>query len=346
MQPCGTFNRTYAQDMAIIRTGTQWAILAVFLVALFTLPLYLPGQYVYLTIYIGVGIIAVQGLNILTGYCGQISIAQSGFMAVGAFGSALITSRLNIPFWFAVPLSGVLAGVVGLLFGIPSLRIKGFYLALATLAAQFIITFAIIHFFNGDTGVQVSAPRLGPVVFSTDRSFFYIVVPTAVLFTFLAKNIVRTRMGRAFIAIRDNDIAAEAMGINIFRYKLLAFFIGCFFAGIAGSLWAAYIGLASVDHYSLLDSVWLLAMMVVGGMGSVSGAVFGVVFIRVIEYLTQLVAPYIAALVPALSFNVLSALEVLVFSLILMLFLIFEPRGLAHRWEMFKTSYRLHPWAR
>lgn len=345
MLPCGTYNKTYAQDMAIVRTGLQWGLLLGFIALLFLLPALVSTELVYLTIYIGVGIIAALGLNILTGYCGQISIGQSAFMGVGAFSAGLIISQANIPFWFAVPIAGVVAGMVGLFFGIPSLRVKGLYLALATLAAQFIIQFVLVHFFKGDVGVHIAPPSLLGMTFSTDRSFYYIVIVAVILFTFFAKNLVRTRVGRAFIAIRDNDIAAEAMGINIFRYKLLAFFIGCFFAGIAGALWSTYMGLASVEHYSLFESVWLLGMIVVGGMGSIAGTIFGVIFIRVIEYLTQLGAPALAQLVPALSGNLLSAMEVLVFSMIIMLFLIFEPRGLAHRWEIFKTSYRLHPWA-
>ncbi|MEW6033263.1 MAG: branched-chain amino acid ABC transporter permease [Chloroflexota bacterium] len=331
--------------MAVVRTNLQWGILVAFLLLLFALPLFLPAEYIYLAIYISVGIIAALGLNILTGFCGQISIGQAAFMGVGAFSAGILISRFQIPFWFAVPIAGITAGLVGLFFGIPSLRVKGLYLALATLAAQFIIHFVLVHFFGGDTGVHVKPPSLGPLVFATDRSFYYIALVSVILFTFLAKNIVRTRVGRAFIAIRDNDIAAEVMGIDIFRYKLLAFFIGCFFAGVAGALWATYMGLASVEHYTLLESVWLLGMIVVGGMGSIAGTIFGVVFIRVVEYLTQLVAPTLGTMVPALSGNLLSALEILVFSLIILLFLIFEPRGLAHRWEIFKASYRLHPWA-
>jgi len=343
--PCGVFNRNYEEDMAIVRTRLQWAWLIGFLILLFSFPLFLPGEYLYLLIYMGVGVIAALGLNILTGYCGQISIGQSAFMGVGAFSAGLLMTKTGLPFWFALPIGGIMAGLVGLLFGIPSLRVKGLYLALATLAAQFIIYFFIVHFFEGDKGVHIPPPAIGGLVFSTDESFYYIVMALTVLFTFFAKSIVRTRAGRAFIAIRDNDIAAEVMGINIFRYKLLAFFVGCFFAGIAGALWATYMGLASAEHYTLLDSIWLLGMIVVGGLGTVSGTIFGVVFIRGFEYLVQLITPVLSGAIPALSGNMLAAFEVLSFGLIILLFLIFEPRGLNHRWEIIKTSCRLHPWA-
>jgi branched-chain amino acid transport system permease protein len=328
--------------MAIVRTRTQWLILLGFFTLLFTLPLFLPGQYVYLTIYMGVTLIAALGLNILTGYCGQISIGQSAFMAVGAFTAGLLIHDIRMSFWLTLPISGILAGIIGLFFGIPSLRVKGLYLALATLAAQFIITFVIAQYFQGNVGVTIPAPSIGRIVFSSDRSYYYIVMVVAVLLTFFAKNIVRTRTGRAFIAIRDNDIAAETMGINIFRYKLLAFFIGCFYAGIAGDLWATYVGSAALASFSLTASIFLLGMIVVGGTGSIAGTIFGVIVIRGVDYGVQLFAHEFQQVLTA---NVVGALSSLVFGLILLLFIMFEPRGLAHRWEKFKTAYRLNPWA-
>jgi branched-chain amino acid transport system permease protein len=340
--PCGTFNKTYAQDMAIVRTRMQWVILLGFFILLFTLPLFLPTQYVYLAIYMGVTLVAALGLNILTGYCGQISIGQSAFMAVGAFTAGILIHDTGIPFWLALPISGIVAGIIGLFFGIPSLRIKGLYLALATLAAQFIITFVIANYFKGNVGVTIAPPSIGRIVFSSDRSYYYIVMVVAILLTFFAKNIVRTRTGRAFIAIRDNDIAAETMGINIFRYKLLAFFIGCFYAGIAGDLWSTYTGLATLDYFSLTVSIFLLGMIVVGGTGSIAGTIFGVIFIRGVDYGVQLFAHQFREVLPS---NIVGALSPLVFGLILLLFIMFEPRGLAHRWEKFKISYRSHPWA-
>ena len=343
--PSGTYNSTYGQDMAIVRTKLQWVLLIGFIAFLLAFPLFMSGQYIYLAIYIGVGVISALGLNILTGYCGQISIGQSAFMAVGAFSTGLLIRNTGVNFWAAIPISGIIAGLSGLVFGIPSLRIKGLYLALATLAAQFIIVFVIVHGFKATTGVYIPPPKLGGIIFNTDRSYYYIVLIIAIIVTFLVKNIVRSNVGRAFIAIRDNDIAAEVMGINIFRYKLLAFFIGCFFAGVAGCLWATYVGLAMQESYTLLESIWLLGMCVIGGLGSVSGTIMGVIALRLIGYVVQLVGPALASAIPALSANLLSALQVIVFGLVLLLFLMFEPRGLAHRWEIFKASYRMHPWS-
>jgi branched-chain amino acid transport system permease protein len=345
MLPSGTYNTTYGEDMAIVRTKLQWVLLIGFIALLLTFPLFMSGQYIYLAIYMGVGVIAALGLNILTGYCGQISIGQAAFMAVGAFSSGLLMRDTGVPFWAAIPISGIVAGLSGLVFGIPSLRIKGLYLALATLAAQFIIAFVITNVLKVGTGVNIRPPTLGGITFNTDRSFYYIVIPIAMIFTFFAKNIVRSNVGRAFIAIRDNDIAAEVMGINIFRYKLLAFFIGCFFAGVAGCLWATYSGLATMESYSLTEAIWLLGMCVIGGLGSISGTIMGVIAFRGIQYLVQVYSPDLGVAFPSLLTNIVSAFNVLVLGIVILLFLMFEPRGLAHRWEIVKAAYRMHPWS-
>lgn len=345
--PCGTFNISYAEDMAIIRTKTQWLLFALFLVFAFAIP-FIPlfsGYILTVLIYICITIVVVMGLNLLTGLCGQISIGQSAFMGIGGFAAALIVLNSPLPFWAALPCAGIAAGLTGLIFGFPSLRVRGLYLALATLAAQFIIHYCLVHFLGGDVGLHVSPPELGGIVFASDRSYYYIVLVIALIMGLAAKNIARTRVGRALVATRDNDIAAEVMGVDIFRYKLLAFFVGCFYAGIAGALWVFYLGVASAEHYDLFQSIWYLGMIVVGGLGSIIGTVFGVVFIRVLQEITYVMAPAVGQALPAISGNVLGALPEIVFSLVVLLFLIFEPRGLHHRWEIFKTSYRLWPFA-
>ena len=190
------------------------------------------GNWLSVANLIGITIIAATGLNILTGYCGQLSIGHAGLMAVGAYTSAIITETFGLPFPVGLISAGIVAGLVGTFFGIPSLRVKGFYLAIATIAAQFIILWVIKQWTDvtgGHMGMSVSAPALGGLVLKTDSSQFYLIGGIAILSIFFAKNLARTRVGRAFVAIRDNDLAAEVMGINLFRYKLIAFFIGCFF---------------------------------------------------------------------------------------------------------------------
>ena len=348
-RPCGTYDESYAQDMAIVRTRLQWIILIVGLILLFSLPLFVSGRWLNLLNLIGISLIAVHGLNILTGYCGQISLGQAAFMAVGAYTSGVLTAKLGFSFWAALPCSALSAGIVGLIFGLPSLRVKGFYLAMATLAAMFIIPAVISHPLEGITGgvhsLIVPAPKVGETVCTSPQSMFYIIFPIAVLMTFFAKNLVRTGVGRAFIAIRDNDLAAEVAGINVFGYKLLAFFICSVYAGVAGSLWAHWMRAINPDHFTLMDSIWYVGMMIVGGMGSTAGAVFGVVFLRILDELTKMLGMTLSGIFVAWAAFLQAALGPIVYGLVIILFIVFEPRGLAHRWEIFKASYRLRPFA-
>jgi len=343
--PSGTFNQGYAQDMAIFRTRTQWVMLFAFLILLFACPLFFGDRILTILTIIGISVISVHGLSILTGYCNQISMGHAGFMAVGAYASALLTAKLGFSFWAALPCAALAAGIVGIIFGLPSLRIKGFYLIMATVAAHFIIIWVILQLYGvtgGADGMAVPRPEIGGFVFKSKSSYFYLVMVLACLGTFLAKNIVRTRAGRAFIAIRDNELAAEVMGVNLWAYKLQAFFIGCVYAGVAGSLLVHYVAFATTDQFPFMNSVWYLGMLIVGGMGSTAGAIFGAVSLKLLDELVTVVGPALAATV---SPQAASSLGLIMRGLVILLFLIFEPRGLAHRWQMVKAYYRLWPFS-
>jgi branched-chain amino acid transport system permease protein len=294
---------------------------------------------------IGIAIISVHGLNILTGYCGQISIGHVGFMAVGAYTSAILTAKLGWPFWLAFPSAALAAGIAGLIFGLPSLKIKGFYLIMATIAAHFIIIWLIIQFQSitgGPDGLPVPKPKIGSFVLKSKVSYFYLVMAFAALSTLVTRNIIRTRAGRAFVAIRDNDLAAEVMGISLWSYKLQAFFIGCVYAGVAGALLVHYYGLASVDQFPFMDSVWYLGMLIVGGMGSISGAIMGAISLKLLDELVTVAGPILSAAVAA---QAAASLALITRGLVIIIFLIFEPRGLAHRWGMIKDYFRLWPFS-
>jgi branched-chain amino acid transport system permease protein len=343
--PSGTFNQGYGQDMAIFRTKTHWVMLIAFLILLFTCPLFFGDRILTILTIIGITVISVHGLNILTGYCNQISMGHAGFMAVGAYASALLTAKLGFSFWAALPCAALAAGIVGIIFGLPSLRIKGFYLIMATIAAHFIIIWVILQLYGitgGSDGLAVPRPEIGGFVFKSKASYFYLVMIIACLGTFLAKNIVRTRAGRAFIAIRDNELAAEVMGVNLWAYKLLAFFIGCVYAGIAGSLLVHYVAFATTDQFPFMNSVWYLGMLIVGGMGSTAGAIFGAVFLKLLDEIVTIVGPILSATVAP---QAAASLSLIMRGLVIILFLIFEPRGLAHRWQMVKSYYRLWPFS-
>ena len=341
----GTFQESYAQDLAIFRTKLHWGVLFVFLLFLFTCPLFFSDRMLTIMTMIGIAVISVHGLNILTGYCGQISIGHAGFMAVGGYTSAILCAKLGWPFWVALPCGALSAGIAGLIFGLPSLKIRGFYLIMATIAAQFIIIWTIIQLrgiTGGPDGLSIPKPAIGSIVLSSRTNYFYLVMVVTCLATLLAKNIVRTRAGRAFIAIRDNDLAAEVMGISLWSYKLQAFFIGCVYAGVAGSLLIHYYSFASTDQFPFMDSVWYLGMLIVGGMGSTTGAILGAVALKLLDEVVTMVGPILSA---AVAPQAAASLALISHGLIIIIFLIFEPRGLHHRWEMVKAYFSLWPFS-
>jgi len=347
--PSGTRSYTYAQDMAILRTRTHWALFVGFLVLLFAAPLYLGNYWLGVANLIGITLIAATGLNLLTGYCGQLSIGHAGFIAVGAYTAAILTNRLELPFLVGLICAGLTAGLIGLIFGIPSVRVKGFYLAITTIAAQFIIIWVINHWSavtGGFVGIKVPYASIGGFVFKSEASQFYLIMTIAALCTFFAKNLARTRVGRAFIAVRDNDLAAQVMGINLFYYKLLAFFIGCFMAGIAGSLLAHWIGFMNAEQFSLTESILYIGMIIIGGLGTTLGPILGVTFIRLLQQvLTVEFVPFLERTFTVFPAGFATGVTPMLFGLVIVLFLILEPRGLAHRWTLFKSAYRLWPFS-
>jgi len=345
--PCGTRNFNYAEDMAILRTKTHWGLFIGLLILLFTVPLYFDNYWLGVANLIGITLIAAIGLNILVGYCGQLSIGHAGFIAVGAYTTAILTNRLELPFLVGLVCAGFTAGLIGLIFGLPSVRVKGFYLAISTIAAQFIILWVINHWSltGGFVGIRVPYASIAGFEFRSEASQFYLIMTIVVLCTFFAKNLARTRVGRAFIAVRDNDLAAEVMGINLLYHKLLAFFIGCFLAGIAGALLAHWIGFINAEHFSLAESILYIGMIIIGGLGTTLGPILGVVFIRLLQQvLTMEVVPFLESTV-ALPAGFASGVTPMLFGLAIVLFLVLEPRGLAHRWMLFKSAYRLWPFS-
>ncbi len=344
----GTFHESYAQDIAIFRTGQHWGILFIFIILLFTCPFFLSDRILTILTMIGIAVISVHGLSILTGFCGQISIGHVGFMAVGGYTSAILGVKLGWPFWATLPCGALAAGIAGLIFGLPSLKIKGFYLIMATISAHFIIVWCILQFYDltgGADGFAVPKPELIGFAFKSKTSYFYLVMVFACLATYTAHNIVRTRTGRALVAIRDNDLAAEVMGINLWSYKLQAFFIGCVYAGVAGVLQIHYYAWASVDLFPFMDSVWYLGMLIVGGMGSTTGAILGAVSLKLLDELVTVIGPVLAAIFPAVAAQAAASLGLMVRGLVIILFLIFEPRGLFHRWEIIKAYFNLWPFS-
>lgn len=348
MLPCGTFSARPEEDLAIVRTKTQWFLIAVGLAFFAALGLFAPQDWVVWLIMLGIFAIAVLGLHILTGLCGQFSMGQAAFMAVGAYAAAIFGGRYGLSPWATLPLAGIFAGLVGLLFGTPALRIKGFYLVMSTIAAQFIIRWVLLEgktVTGGVFGIAVPAIKVGGEKLS-DVQFWWLTLGLLVVMLILAKNIQRTATGRRFVAVRDNDLAAEVMGVNLFRTKLVAFFIGCFFAGIAGWLWAHFYTHITPDQFTFTLSLWFLGMVIVGGMGSTTGAIFGATMLRLVEKgTTDHFAPVLKEAFPGLGVQFADSLTLIVFALVVMFFILVEPRGLYHRFQRLRLYYQLHPFS-
>ncbi len=349
LRPAGEFDASYANDMATIRRRWQWALLFAFVLALYTLPLYASQGVVSLVNRIGITIIAVQGLNLLTGYTGQISLGQAAFMTTGGYISTLLVNELGWSFFLALPAAALGAGLVGLLFGLPSLRVKGFYLVMATLAAQFIIPWFTRNVFpevlNGAQGLNVQVPVLFGLEFNTPQRYIYLTLTVLIFSTIVAHNVSRSRLGRAFVAIRDHDLAAELLGVNLFEVKLQAFFLAAVYAGAAGALAAHHIRHLNSETFRLVDSVMFMGMLVIGGLGSNLGPIFGAVVVELLIEGATVAGPFFVLAFPSTAAGAVQALRPLLFGVALMLFLIFEPRGLAHRWQLFKAAWRLRPFS-
>jgi len=322
------------------------------LLVLLLLPLAVDSHQMAIINLIALASVGAIGLNILVGNTGQVSLGHGAFMMVGSYTAALVTVRLGLPFWMGLPAGGAVAALVGAIFGIPSLRIKGLYLAIATLAGQFIIEWVINHSTWISGGVQstiyVPTPTFFGLAINSEYRRYYMVLPVAIIAYVAALNLVRSRVGRAFIAVRDRDVAAEIIGVDIFRYKLLAFAVSSFYAGVAGALWTYYLKIANYEHFTLATSVSYLAMVIIGGLGSVLGSVFGAVFITLLPIVLVYVVEGGAALFGfkyAAIADFLANLRLIIFGGLIILFLAIEPEGLFRMWGNVKRYFRLWPYS-
>ncbi len=343
----GVFITNYRDDLAFHYSLVARVRLYVILAFLFALPAFLGTYAISVANLIAIAAIGALGLNILTGFTGQISIGHGAFVGVGAYTSAYLTTHLGWPFWVALPAAGAVAAAVGSIFGIPSLRLKGLYLAIATLAAQVIIEFAMVHWTmvtKGSQGLFLQRPAIGGYVLKTDRSFYYLLLVLTIAATAFAFNLFRTRPGRAFVAIRDRDLAAEVIGVDLFKYKILAFAISSFYAGIAGSLWGHYLQIISPEHFTITASIEYLAMVIIGGLGSVMGSIYGAVFMTLLPILLRSAAESASGVFPNVE-GIFNGLREVIFGVTIILFLVFEPRGLAKLWQNVKDYFKLWPFS-
>jgi len=295
---------------------------------------------------VGIAIIACHGLNILTGFTGQISLGHAAFLGVGAYTCSILIGH-GVPFVVALPAAGVVTALVGMIFGAPSLRLRGLYLAMATIAAQFIIEFTIRRWdglTGGVEGMYVDPGIIGPFNFSDHIHLYYLTLILAVLATAATKNIVRSRSGRAFVAIRDRYLAAEVIGVNLFKYRLMSFATSSFYAGVAGALLAQYLEVITHESFTIVQSIDYLAICIIGGLGHVLGPIFGVAFWFALERTLELVTTKLNTAFPD-SLTWFVSIKEIVFGMVIILFLIFEPEGLAARWRTIRAYWKLWPFS-
>jgi branched-chain amino acid transport system permease protein len=347
LRPCGDFRTSYARDTTVFATPFTRNFALTFMVALLFAPLVFNGYYLTLLIQIGCFGIAALGLNIVVGFTGQISLGHAAFFGFGAFASAWLNNRFGIPVALAIPLSGVLTLLVGLGVGIPAGRIKGLYLAIATLASQFILEdfFSRAEWFTGgSSGAMADSFRLFDVPFSSERSYFFVVYAFVLVLYLLATNLMRTRDGRALVAVRDHYLSAEIMGINLTRYRILSFGLSAFYAGIGGALYGHFLGFVSAEQFTIVLSIQFLGMVIIGGLGSISGSLLGTAFMVLLPEVMEAGVGMISGSFPGLN-QALAYIKEMAIGLAIVLFLLFEPDGLAHRWQRIKAYWKLYPFA-
>ncbi len=359
--PCGDYHQNYQQDHAWWQTKfIKGKMILLFVVLFFVIP-YMADEY-WLSVFnlVGFTILGAIGVQLLIGFCGQVTLGHAAFIAVGAYTSTLLTLEfpwpkfmldLGLAYPFSIFVAAIVAGVWSVLFGLPSARVKGFYLILTTMAAQFITVDLIITQYVsqiGGRGQAFSLPpgtiKVGPWVIDSDLKIYFMMLVLVIICCTVVLNLLRSKAGRAWIAIRDNDISAEVMGINVIKYKLFAFFVAGFIGGIAGAFWISNLAAISPEHFPWFWSLWLVGVILIGGVGSIHGAIFGSIFMVVVMELLQLAVLPLADTFPKLLMDFLFIKEA-AFGLAICAFMIFEPNGLAYRWWQIKNYFNLWPFS-
>ena len=344
----GIHHRTYRSELRLRHTKAEYFRLALMIVLLLAAPYILDKYWLGIANVILISVIGAVGLNILVGFTGQISLGQGGFLAVGAFTSAIVSDRAGVPVPVSIIIAVVLTAAVGAFFGLPALRLKGLYLAIATLASQEIIMFVVRRWewlTEGKGYLEVSRLHVGG--FEVERRMFevqwyWILLALTIAAVVVARNLFRSTLGRSFMAVRDQDIAAEAIGVNLTRAKVTAFAVSSGFVGLAGALTAHYTETVTWERFTLDVSVLYLAMIIVGGLGSIAGAVYGAIFMGLLPALLTELVDALATTMPALN-EQLPALKNAVFGVAIIVFLLVEPRGLDRIWTRMKDYIRFWP---
>lgn len=338
------FHETFAAEQRLWDSPTRRGWMLAFVLALFTMPLWGTDYALAMACIVGIHVIATLGLNLTTGNAGLISLSHGAFLGVGCYTVAWL-GKQGVPFYLTLPAAGLVTAALGLIVGLPSLRVKGIYLAVATLAAHFILTFLFREWESVTGGVPgTSIPRasLFGFEFVGDRRNFYLIFAVAFVMALAAKNLGRTHFGRAFVAVRERDFSAEILGVNLLHTKLLAFSVGAFYAGVAGGLLGYFYGAITPEYFVLTLSVFYLAAVIVGGLGTVLGSIFGALFMTFVPEMLRLVANSSSQWFPGIA-GLLLPMQQVIFGILIIGFLVFEPHGLASIWARIRRVFHLWP---
>ena len=359
--PCGDYHENYEKDQGWWQTRfIKFKMILLLAVMFIGIPFFAPEYWIGVATMVGYTAMGALGVQLLIGYAGLITLGHAAFIAVGAYTSTLLVLQYPWPkfivdYGLAYPVSiivaGTIAGLWSVLFGLPSAKVKGFYLILTTMAAQFItVDFILTQYVSkiGGRGQAFSLPpgtiKFGPWVIDSDREVYFLMAVLVTLMVIVLANLLRSKVGRAWVAIRDNDIAAETLGINVIWYKLLAFLVAGFFAGIAGAFWVSNTAALSPEHFPWFWSLWLVGVILIGGAGSIHGAIFGSIFMVIIMELLQMAVIPMADHFPRVLIYY-SGIKDAAFGLAICAFLIYEPNGLAYRWWQVKNYFNLWPFS-
>lgn len=340
----GYFRSGYAQDFALTQTRLERVSLIAFLLVLAAYPFLASAFYLDLACQVFLAAIGALALMLLTGYAGQVSLGHAGLLSAGAFTTGILFREFNAPFWITLPAAAIIGALLGVIFGLPSLRLRGLYLAVSTLALHFVVVYLGGEYETKrgfSTGITIDPPRIGGFSLTNARSWYFVMLLVAAGALLVSLNLLRSRTGRAWRAIRANETVAGSLGIHVAGYKLLAFVISSAMAAVSGALFAYYRGFVSVEAFSLFLSIQYVAMIIVGGMGSLLGALLGAVFVTLFPYLIEAA---LLKLPNAQSYaGVLFAVNYAAFGVVMILFLVFEPLGLVGIWRRVQTYFLLWP---
>lgn len=340
----GYFRTSYAEDLSLVQTRKERVSLAAFLLALAVFPFAASAFALDLACQVFLASIGALSLMLLTGYAGQISLGHAGLLAAGAFTTGILAREIHAPFWLTLPASALTGIVLGFVFGLPSLRLRGLYLAVSTLALYFVVIYLGGEYETKrgfSTGIVIEPPSLAGYKLTNGRVWYFVLLAAAAVSLLACINLLRSRSGRAWRALHARETVAEALGISIARYKLLAFVISSSMTSVAGCLFAYYRGFVSIEAFDLFLSIQYVAMIIIGGMGSLLGAILGAAFVTLFPYMIEWLLHQLPN-VERLAGDIF-AVNYAAFGVVMIIFLVLEPLGLVGIWHRLQNYFLLWP---